>query len=811
MTSILLVGRLLLAAVFAVGGLAKLADLAGSRQAMRGFGVPERLATPLGTVLPIAELAVAVALVPGVSARWGALGALILLLLFVVGISYNLARGRTPDCHCFGQLHSSPAGWPTLARNMGLVPVAAFIVWQGPTDPGLNAVTWLSDTSPVERIALVASLLALGLWVVQGWVLVNLLGQNGRLLRRLEAIEAALAAGGAPVRGPADTSTPTSAEPGLPVGVPAPDFALPGLYGEILTLESLYAAGKPVLLVFTDPDCGPCNALLPDLGRWQRAEALTVAIVGEGTAEANRAKATKQGLNRVLLQRDREVAEAYEANGTPAAVVVLPDGTIGSALALGTDEIRALAAQTVGALAPTPPPAAPAVASAPTESANGDEPAPAPPVPQLGDPAPAFELPDLDGTPVRLADFHGHPTLVLFWNLDCGFCLQMLPKLKASEANRPEGAPRLLVVSTGAAEENRAMGLTSTVVLDQGFETGLAFGTDGTPTAVLVDAEGRIASPIASGAPAVLALVDGLDPAEAGAESNGVAASATPEVGDPAPAFELPDLDGTPVRLADFHGHPTLVLFWNLDCGFCRQMLDDLKAWEADPPEGAPKLLVVSTGDPERNRAIGLRSTVVLGQNFEVGHSFGARGTPSAVLVDAEGRIVSSLAVGAPAVLALARGEGPSPAAPGKDAAAPKLEVGDPAPAIELPDLSDQMVSLTALRGTPTLVLFWSPGCSPCTRILDDLKAWEANPPEGAPKLLVVSSGDPERNRAMGLRSTVVLDRNFAAGYAFGARGTPSAVLVDAEGRIASPVVAGGPPVLGLVGAGQGHPKPASA
>jgi thiol-disulfide isomerase/thioredoxin len=125
-------------------------------------------------------------------------------------------------------------------------------------------------------------------------------------------------------------------------------------------------------------------------------------------------------------------------------------------------------------------------------------------------------------------------------------------------------------------------------------------------------------------------------------------------VGDPAPALVLPDLTGTPVHLADFQGHPMLVLFWNPGCGFCQRMLDDLKAWEAHPPKHAPQLLVVSTGTVADNQALGLRSRVVLDQGFTVGRTFGATGTPMAVLVDAEGRIASEMAAGAPAVLALA-------------------------------------------------------------------------------------------------------------------------------------------------------------
>ena len=63
-----------------------------------------------------------------------------------------------------------------------------------------------------------------------------------------------------------------------------------------------------------------------------------------------------------------------------------------------------------------------------------------------------------------------------------------------------------------------------------------------------------------------------------------------------------------------------------------------------------------------------------------------------------------------------------------------------------------------------------------------DLQAWEAAPPRLAPRLMVVSTGSVEANRAMGLRSPVVLDQGFTAGRAFGASGTPSAVLINAEG-----------------------------
>jgi hypothetical protein len=85
-------------------------------------------------------------------------------------------------------------------------------------------------------------------------------------------------------------------------------------------------------------------------------------------------------------------------------------------------------------------------------------------------------------------------------------------------------------------------------------------------------------------------------------------------------------------------------------------MLADLKAWEAQKPAEAPRLLVVSSESVVDNQAMGLRSPVLLDQaGMSIGSQFGASGTPMAVLVDAEGRIASELAAGAPAVLALAR------------------------------------------------------------------------------------------------------------------------------------------------------------
>jgi peroxiredoxin len=251
--------------------------------------------------------------------------------------------------------------------------------------------------------------------------------------------------------------------------------------------------------------------MLPEVGRWQEEHAhkLTLALISRGDPDENKTKAQEHGVRNVLLQNDWEVSEAFEVRGTPSAVLVSPDGKVASPVAGGAEGIRALISHAVGERTQLPvQPQQPQVQGQPCPNC-GKVHAAAPTVEaaqKVGEEAPEVKLPDLEGNTVQLADFRGEETLVLFWNPGCGFCQQMLPDLKEWEAKAPEGAPRLVLVSAGSEEANKEMGLTSPVLLDQNFATGRAFGASGTPSAVLVDAEGKVASEVAVGAPAVMEL-----------------------------------------------------------------------------------------------------------------------------------------------------------------------------------------------------------------------------------------------------------------------------------------------------------------
>lgn len=496
----LLIARLLLAAVFIIAGLAKLVDLAGSRQALVDFGVPPRLVAPFGLLLPLGELIVALALIPRTTAWWGALGAGALLILFLAGIAINLARGNAPDCHCFGQLHSSPAGWPTLFRNGALVLLAGFVIRQGRTDAGLGAVSWLGRLSAVEQWLLFVATVALVGVVVEAWLVVHLLQQNGRVLLRLDILDGSLPAG---QRVPGGAAQP--AETGLPVGSSAPSFSLPGLQGEPVTLTRLCASGKRVLLIFSDPTCRPCNALLPEIGSWGREHSdLTVALISCGTREANLAKASEHGVSQVLLQQGNEVADAFEAQGTPSAVLIQSDGLVASPLAAGSGAIRRLVALSAEM---------PRISRRPTPIENRDQFAvrdvglvPAPLRKSLlGTPAPLFRLPNVNGDLVDLIDFRGQDVILIFWSPGCSFCQRMLADLKSWESASSADALQLVIVSEGVAV-NAALGLRSPIVLDEGATTGQAFGAHGTPAAIKIDADGKVASHVAVGALAIWSL-----------------------------------------------------------------------------------------------------------------------------------------------------------------------------------------------------------------------------------------------------------------------------------------------------------------
>lgn len=142
MGALLLTLRLLLSFVFFIAAFGKLLDRKAARQNVIDFGLPKEVAVLGASLLVTAEISVAVALIPVGTAWWGAVGALVLLLLFIVVITANLLLGRKPECRCFGQVHKEPVGLATLFRNAVLTIAAGFVVSNGWHNPGPSLFGW---------------------------------------------------------------------------------------------------------------------------------------------------------------------------------------------------------------------------------------------------------------------------------------------------------------------------------------------------------------------------------------------------------------------------------------------------------------------------------------------------------------------------------------------------------------------------------------------------------------------------------------------------------------------------------------------
>ena len=134
---------------------------------------------------------------------------------------------------------------------------------------------------------------------------------------------------------------------GLKAGTPAPLFRLPDLEGRFISLEDY--RGRRLLLVFSDPRCGPCDQLAAELPRLHQAHAgngQALLLVGRGNVEENRRKAAQFGIKfPVVLQEQWKLSKEYGIFATPVAFLIDEKGVIARDVAVGRDAIVALAGE----------------------------------------------------------------------------------------------------------------------------------------------------------------------------------------------------------------------------------------------------------------------------------------------------------------------------------------------------------------------------------------------------------------------------------------------------------------------------------
>lgn len=486
MENLLFILRILLVAIFGVAGLAKLYDLNGSKKAVEGFGVPEGLAKPLGVLLPILEISIAISLLFVQISWFGAIGAAGLLGIFIAGMTYQWSKGNAPDCHCFGQVHSEPVSPKSILRNIVFIIPAIGLIVAGKDNQGLNLFDSNNNNLTESPMTIIIGLAVIGLLAAVVYFLKQISEQQVQIMRRIEILEFTAHDGTKEVERE-DVASPLE---GLPIGSPAPEFELPDLNDKVVSLKKLLSPKKSTLFFFVSPTCNPCGALLPEIEEWQTEfkDKVNFVFLSSGDAKANAEKLGGKTLKKILLQKDREVAELYQSKWTPTAVLINSEGRIASRLAAGDSAIR----QLIEKIRATEDEV---LFVKETEDSK------------LGAELPAFELEDISGKTISAKDIIGKPTLVTYWSQGCGWCQRMLEDLRTWDKTKGQDEPNLLLISSGEAEQHKEIGIKSTVVLDNKGDIPRELGMSGTPSAVLINEKGKIISEVAVGADNIWSLV----------------------------------------------------------------------------------------------------------------------------------------------------------------------------------------------------------------------------------------------------------------------------------------------------------------
>jgi peroxiredoxin len=136
------------------------------------------------------------------------------------------------------------------------------------------------------------------------------------------------------------------------------------------------------------------------------------------------------------------------------------------------------------------------------------------------------------------------------------------------------------------------------------------------------------------------------------------------------------------------------------------------------------------------------------------------------------------------------------------------IAVGQPLPVFTAEAENGEAFSASQLRGRRALVVSWSPTCSFCALIGDELAALAPSLDEAGVDLVLLASGEARANRASldrhGLTGRLLLLNDDDGAEGFAGLGTPVAYLVDELGVVAEPLALGATEVVELARLARG-------
>ena len=344
--------------------------------------------------------------------------------------------------------------------------------------------------------------------MLQGFILISLwtilykaVKQQGRMLLRLDALDHRLTEAGLGA-GPG-TST---GQGGLEVGTPVTSPSLPDPDGRLISLDDF--RGKRVLLVRWNPDCAFCELLAPDLAQFQadlRTSKVQLVLASPEGAESNRELALEHGLTCpiLLMPDDGPLArETFKDQGTPVAYLLDEQGKVAQPVAVGGDEILALARGVVGNRAKRIRLPGERPLSQSRIERNGLRWVASP----RRSACPTFAAGRL---PLRITEAG-----VYSWSSrtrTAGPARNSRPTSSGSTGSTATGAWSCSMVTRGDVAENRRKadryGFEFPVVLQDRWRLSKEYGIFAMPVAFLIDEEGIIMRDVAQGLAEILALV----------------------------------------------------------------------------------------------------------------------------------------------------------------------------------------------------------------------------------------------------------------------------------------------------------------
>lgn len=127
---ILIVCRLLLAAIFIYAAVGKVANPEEFAESVAGFRIlPISTVNLFAIVLPWVELVCGLSLITGLFIRSGAVLLAGLNIVFIAAAASAMARGLSIECGCFTLSHThDTVGWSLIARDMGFLLLCLLVV-----------------------------------------------------------------------------------------------------------------------------------------------------------------------------------------------------------------------------------------------------------------------------------------------------------------------------------------------------------------------------------------------------------------------------------------------------------------------------------------------------------------------------------------------------------------------------------------------------------------------------------------------------------------------------------------------------------